>query len=344
MTDEAPAPDASGLADFEWECQTELLELVAQLHQYISFHELCGTDGLPRDRHLKERLRLGGTTEVDITPTRPPRVDVAWGDASTPPHAQGLRAAMPVAQPSRARAESALPLGGAMPGEVALPAQSTSTSARARPPAQDVAQVRLTPSLPVTIGPDLGALGDNLEELRATVAACTRCVLHTGRTQTVFARGNGSSGLCFVGEGPGADEDARGEPFVGAAGQLLDKMIAAMGFSRDEVYVCNIVKCRPPGNRKPLPEEMQMCSGFLQRQLELLRPHVIVALGATALEGLLGVTERITRVRGEFRLYQGRIAVMPTFHPAYLLRNPSAKKDVWSDLRQVVRHMGRTLP
>jgi uracil-DNA glycosylase family 4 len=160
----------------------------------------------------------------------------------------------------------------------------------------------------------------------------------------VFARGTGSSGLCFVGEGPGADEDAQGYPFVGKAGQLLDRMIEAMGFLRDEVYVCNVVKCRPPKNRKPEPDEMATCRPYLVEQLDLLNPEVIVALGATAVEGLLGIGGGITRLRGKWRLYQGRIAVMPTFHPAYLLRTPEAKRDVWQDLQEVLRHMGRPVP
>ena len=153
-----------------------------------------------------------------------------------------------------------------------------------------------------------------------------------------------SSRLVFVGEGPGADEDAQGYPFVGAAGQLLDRMIAAMGLGRDDVYVCNIVKCRPPKNRKPEPEEMAACSPFLTEQLELLAPQVIVAFGATAVQGLLGTSEGITRMRGKWKLYRGRIAVMPTFHPAYLLRTPGAKREVWQDLQEVLRHMGRTVP
>lgn len=190
----------------------------------------------------------------------------------------------------------------------------------------------------------LVTLGASLDEVRAKVAACTQCELHETRTQTVFSRGTGSSGLCFVGEGPGAEEDAQGAPFVGPAGQLLDKMIGAMGLDRDEVYVCNIVKCRPPNNRRPTPIETQTCSPYLERQLELLAPQVIVALGGTAVAGLLGITDGITRVRGKFRLYQGRIAVMPTFHPAYLLRNPAAKRQVWTDLRQVLAHMGRQVP
>jgi DNA polymerase len=183
-----------------------------------------------------------------------------------------------------------------------------------------------------------------LTVLSDEVKGCTRCVLHEGRTQTVFARGNGSSGLCFVGEGPGADEDAQGFPFVGAAGQLLDKMIAAMGIARDDVYVCNIVKCRPPKNRPPEPEEMSTCMPYLTEQLSLVEPQVIVALGKTAVQGLFGTAEGITRIRGRWRLYQGRIAVMPTFHPAYLLRNPAAKREVWQDLQLVLKHLGRSVP
>jgi uracil-DNA glycosylase len=183
-----------------------------------------------------------------------------------------------------------------------------------------------------------------LTVLAAEVRSCTRCALHEARTQTVFARGNGSSGLCFIGEGPGADEDAQGFPFVGAAGQLLDKMIAAMGIERDDVYVCNIVKCRPPKNRTPEPEEMSSCMPYLTEQLSLIEPQVIVALGKTAVQGLFGTAEGITRIRGRWRLYQGRIAVMPTFHPAYLLRNPAAKREVWTDLQLVLKHMGRSVP
>lgn len=131
---------------------------------------------------------------------------------------------------------------------------------------------------------------------------------------------------------------------MGKAGQLLDRMIEAMGFSRDEVYICNIVKCRPPDNRKPDPEEMSQCMPYLAEQLALVEPQVIVALGATAVQGLLGTAGGITRLRGNWRLYQGKIPVMPTFHPAYLLRTPSAKREVWEDLQAVLRQMGRPIP
>jgi DNA polymerase len=183
-----------------------------------------------------------------------------------------------------------------------------------------------------------------LAALDAEVRGCTRCRLHETRTQTVFARGSAENGVCFVGEGPGADEDRQGYPFVGAAGQLLDKMIAAMGLQRDEVYVCNVVKCRPPGNRKPMPDEMEACAPYLSEQLELIDPKMIVALGATATTGLLGLTLNITRLRGQWRLYKGKVPVMPTFHPSYLLRQPDAKRLVWQDLLKVLERLGLPRP
>jgi uracil-DNA glycosylase family 4 len=183
-----------------------------------------------------------------------------------------------------------------------------------------------------------------LDVLSELVSSCTKCGLCKARKQTVFARGTGSSGVCFVGEGPGADEDAQGFPFVGKAGQLLDRMIEAMGFGRDEVYVCNVVKCRPPDNRKPELDEMAACLPYLNEQLELVQPRVIVALGATAVQGLFGTTEGITRLRGKWKSYRGQIDVMPTFHPAYLLRTPAAKREVWDDLQEVLRKIGRSVP
>jgi DNA polymerase len=182
-----------------------------------------------------------------------------------------------------------------------------------------------------------------LVELAEEIRTCNKCTLHAARTQTVFARGNPEAELCFIGEGPGADEDRQGFPFVGKAGQLLDRMIAAMGYQRDEVYVCNIVKCRPPENRKPEPDEMAACRPYLREQLEIVAPKVIVALGATAVEGLIGMGGGITRMRGQWKLYR-TIPVMPTFHPAYLLRNPAAKREVWADLQAVLKQLGRPVP
>ena len=182
-----------------------------------------------------------------------------------------------------------------------------------------------------------------LAELEKQAALCAKCVLHEQRKQAVFARGNPVAEVMIVGEGPGADEDDQGEPFVGKAGLLLDRMIAAMGYGRDEVYIANIVKCRPPRNRTPEPDEIAACMPYLARQIELVSPRVIMAMGATAIRGLLGV-EGITRMRGKWKLYRGRVPVMPTFHPAYVLRQESAKRDVWSDLKEVMRHLGRPIP
>lgn len=196
-------------------------------------------------------------------------------------------------------------------------------------------------SLPVVQALDPEATKLRLSQIAQIVSGCTRCELSQSRTQTVFARGNPQAELMFVGEGPGQDEDAQGLPFVGKAGQLLDKMIEAMGYAPDDVYIANIVKCRPPNNRKPEPQEMASCVGYLHEQIALVRPKAIVALGATACEGLLGVSG-ITRLRGTWRLYRAEIPVMPTFHPAYLLRTPEAKREVWSDLKQVMQKLGKT--
>ena len=184
-------------------------------------------------------------------------------------------------------------------------------------------------------------------ELRARALACTKCGhLASSRTNVVFGVGNINAELMFIGEAPGADEDEQGEPFVGKAGQLLTRIVQTMGLSRETVYIANILKCRPDtpgqsaGNRKPTPEEMQTCIPFLHEQIDLIRPKVIVALGATAVEGLLGKTIGITRLRGQWRTYRG-IPLMPTYHPAYLLRNQalSEKRRVWEDMLQVMHKL-----
>ena len=174
-----------------------------------------------------------------------------------------------------------------------------------------------------------------LPMIRDDIGDCRRCRLCEKRTNVVFGVGNPRARLMFVGEGPGADEDAQGEPFVGRAGQLLTKIIEAMQMGRPDVYIANIVKCRPPENRTPLPDEVSTCSPFLLRQIAAIRPRVIVCLGTPAAQTLLGTRETITRLRGIFRVVGG-IKVMPTFHPAYLLRNPAAKREVWEDMKQVL--------
>ncbi len=184
-----------------------------------------------------------------------------------------------------------------------------------------------------------------LSVLQEEVKNCVQCGLSETRTNTVFARGNIEANLCFVGEAPGADEDAQGIPFVGRAGQLLDRMIHAMGLDPEkDVYVCNIIKCRPPGNRRPEPQETATCIPFLHEQLAHMNPKVIVALGNTAVASLLGTKVGITKVRGAWKLYRGAIPVMPTFHPSYLLRpgpaQSEAKRKAWDDLQTVMKELG----
>ena len=170
--------------------------------------------------------------------------------------------------------------------------------------------------------------------VREELGDCKRCKLCTTRTNIVFGVGNPDANLVFVGEAPGADEDAQGEPFVGKAGQLLTKMIEAMGYARGDVYICNVLKCRPPGNRNPKPDEVPSCEPFLKKQLGAIRPRMIVALGKFAVQCLLRDDSPISRLRGNLRTYEG-IPLMPTFHPAYLLRDPSKKKLAWDDLKAV---------
>lgn len=188
---------------------------------------------------------------------------------------------------------------------------------------------------PAQLAPDR-----TLEEVRTELGDCQRCKLAGGRKTIVFGSGNPRAELMFVGEGPGEEEDRQGVPFVGAAGQLLTKMIEAMKFGRDEVYICNVVKCRPPGNRNPEPEEIAACEPFLKAQIAAIRPRVIVGLGKFASQTLLRTDTPITRLRGQWREYQG-IAFMPTFHPAYLLRSPDEKKKAWADLQEVMKKFGK---
>ena len=181
----------------------------------------------------------------------------------------------------------------------------------------------------------------NLAEVRAELGECTRCSLHLGRKNIVFGAGDPRAPLVFVGEAPGASEDASGEPFVGDAGQLLTRMIIAMGWRREDLYIANIIKCRPPGNRNPLPDEIHACEPFLKAQLGVIRPRVLVALGKFAAQLLVGRHDApISDLRGRFHRYEG-VAVMPTYHPAYLLRTPSQKRVVWEDLQLVMKELAR---
>jgi len=190
--------------------------------------------------------------------------------------------------------------------------------------------------------PALAKSNETLEQIWLDIGDCTRCGLCEGRTQVVNTHGNRNARLMFVGEAPGADEDAQGKPFVGRAGQLLTKMIEAMGMKRDDVIIGNVNRCRPPGNRQPTLEEAAICRPFLFREIAAIQPEVIVVMGNTALRNLLEEREGISRVRGKFRDFRG-IKVMPTFHPAYLLRDPSKKRETWEDLKKVRDYLDQTI-
>ena len=205
-----------------------------------------------------------------------------------------------------------------------------------------------TPIIPAERGASLFEASDkiaddSLEKIRGDIGDCTRCKLCEKRTNIVFGVGNPKAELVFVGEGPGRDEDAQGEPFVGRAGQLLTQMIEAMGLKRSDVYICNVVKCRPPENRLPEKDEIEICSPFLLRQLDTIKPKIIVALGSCAVQTLLQTKQGITGLRGKFFPFRG-MKLMATYHPAYLLRNPPAKPDVWKDLQLVMAELGLPEP
>ena len=233
-----------------------------------------------------------------------------------------------------------LPLAGTNAASVSSPAASpTSPVAPATPP---------RPVSPATNEmfskyPGLESC-ESLENLQEFIGDCRRCKLWPMRTNLVFGVGDPKAELMFVGEAPGADEDLRGEPFVGRAGQLLTDIIErGMGMPRSEVYICNVIKCRPPGNRNPEPDEVSSCEPFLFRQIEIVRPRVIVGLGTFAVQALLKVKTPISRLRGNWHELRG-IRMMPTFHPAYLLRNPADKRLVWQDIQLVMKELGRPIP
>jgi len=214
---------------------------------------------------------------------------------------------------------------------------------------EDLLQMGLPSCYPSSGRPDINSLEDRclppekdgvetLEDIRLELEGCSRCGLCSGRNRLVFGVGNPEADLVFVGEAPGRDEDRLGEPFVGEAGRLLDRILRAMQLERSQVYICNVIKCRPPQNRDPLPQEVAACEPFLIRQLEAIRPRLIVALGKFATQSLLKSEAPISRLRGSWHEYHG-VPVMPTYHPAFLLRNPASKRDVWEDMKQVVARL-----
>ncbi len=248
--------------------------------------------------------------------------------------ADASAAAPEVAAPAPRKVEPPLPI---TPAPAAKPSPEPPAASAAPTPA------RSAPAELFYRYPGLETNAD-LAALREFIGDCTRCKLAPGRTNLVFGVGDPSAALMFVGEAPGADEDARGEPFVGRAGQLLTDIIErGMGMARAEVYICNVIKCRPPDNRNPEPDEVAACEPFLFRQIDLVRPRVIVGLGTFAVQALLKIKTPISKLRGNWQEFRG-IRMMPTFHPAYLLRNPAEKRLVWADIQEVMRELGRPLP
>jgi len=281
---------------------------------------------MPVPRDLLAAVRTYLDVEIQSGRRRQPLDPAVVADFLAPP--APAPAAPPASAAPSAAAEGALPAAGS---GGARPPAGRSGAGPADPAPADPAQV-------AAAAPDVAAVAE-------AVRSCRLCALAATRTKSVPGVGNADSPLVmFIGEAPGRDEDLRGEPFVGRAGQLLDKMIAAMGFSRSEVFIANVLKCRPPDNRTPTPDEMAHCLPFLRRQIQLVRPKTIVALGATAYRGLTGDPgASISKFRGLWLKF-GDIPLLPTFHPAYLLRAPAAKRVVWEDLQKVLAFLGRTPP
>jgi len=250
---------------------------------------------------------------------------VAEVPAPIPSHVHG--------EPGAPGAVRGAPLATSTPNPTALPTTNGTPAPAPTPPGKPAPAGAYSLS-------DKGCGSPELLVIREELGECTRCKLAPGRTRLVFGVGNPRAELLFVGEGPGADEDRQGEPFVGRAGQLLTKMIEAMGYRREEVYIANVVKCRPPENRNPEPDEMDACEPFLRAQIRAVGPKAIVALGKIAAQTLLRDPTPISRLRGRWATYEG-VRLMPTFHPAYLLRSPEEKKKAWEDLKLVMKALGK---
>ena len=278
---------------------TELAEVARQIEEHLKFYREIGVDDIG-----------GSGNRVEVAPA-----------ANRDRHSVSPGSEVSDLDPTGSTRPGQEP-GTPNPVEVE---QSTLFAGFAGPPSP-----RSTPSpLPLLTQRDA-----SLEAIRQDIGDCVRCKLHVARTNIVFGEGNPEARLVFVGEGPGADEDASGRPFVGRAGQLLNKIIEAIGLKREDVYICNVVKCRPPGNRTPERDEVSTCEPFLFRQLNFIQPKVIVVLGLPAFQCLLKTKDSISRARGEWREWNG-IKVMPTFHPAYLLRSPEKKRETWEDMKKV---------
>lgn len=301
---------------------TELSKLLADVKDQVLYLQELGVESL--DANLPEIA--APETEPAAADRRPPAPERLYVEG-------------------RNRAAETEQQGGVQPGSrlSRMPSLTKRSPGPASPPAVKPAQTmqpaeKQEETLFGDIGPTLPEAGESVENIRAEIGVCTRCPLWEGRTNIVHSTGNVQADLMFVGEAPGADEDIQGFPFVGRAGQLLTKIIEAIGIKREDVFIGNINRCRPPGNRQPTPVESETCKPYLMREIAVVRPKVVVVLGNTATQNLLNTKVGITKLRGNFQDYFG-VKVMPTFHPAYLLRDPHKKREVWEDMKKVREYL-----
>ena len=302
--------------------QQALLAVSQQLQEHLKFYQELGIADIGGSLPENKAIPKAEPLPVALESTSVPMPETVPLKVESPPEVP--KPIPPLPSPTPVKRES-------MAKKKEVPVEATAQVGLFGDIAPPATESKKTSGLPVL---DLHPNDLTLEAIRADIGDCTRCKLHEHRTKIVFGEGNPNARLMFIGEGPGADEDVTGRPFVGRAGQLLDKIIVAIGRKREDVYIANVVKCRPPGNRTPEKDETDTCEQFLFRQIKLIQPKVIVALGSPAFQCLFRTKETITRARGEFRDWNG-IPIMPTFHPAYLLRSPDKKREAWDDMKKV---------
>ncbi len=300
-------------------------------------------DDAQLEEQVKDWLLYG--EDLGLAPyyrDRPPLHAIAEASTVAPIKSQTVATSSNTS--AAAAAPAAIPANVPATMAAAAPGRASGTPINAAPSPSASQKPTLTSTILPAIAPSLfdsieRIEGDTLPRIREDIGDCTRCKLHKGRTKIVFGTGNPNADLMFVGEGPGRDEDLSGEPFVGRAGKLLTDMIKAMGLQREDVYIANVVKCRPPENRLPEKDEITTCSPFLMRQIDAIKPKVICTLGSCSAQTLLQTAQGISKLRGEWFDFRGT-RLMPTYHPAYLLRNPAAKPEVWKDLQKVMAVLG----
>ena len=304
-------------------------------------------DDVCSETHLEEQVKdwLRYGEDLGLAPYYRDRAPLhaiaepAAAASSVDSHSIATSSAISAGMPATVPAMAAAAPGRAPAVPINVASQKSPATSAMKTPAAAPTSTILPGSAPSLFEAIERIAGDTLPRIREDIGDCTRCKLHKGRTKIVFGTGNPNADLMFVGEGPGRDEDLSGEPFVGRAGKLLTDMIKAMGLQREDVYIANVVKCRPPENRLPEKDEISTCSPFLMRQIDAIKPKVICTLGSCSAQTLLQTAQGISKLRGEWFDFRG-VKLMPTYHPAYLLRNPAAKPEVWKDLQKVMAVLG----